>query len=85
MSNERCSTDQHDWVCKQIDGAVGEIVSERLLTENEIKNILEDRQKVNLICPNGVVICKKCDEILFGDQSKEEDIDFKSLESKLTK
>lgn len=85
MLNERCSAGQHNWICKQIDGAVGEITSERILSEDEIKDILADKQRVNSVCMNGVIICKECNQLLFGEQSKEEVIDFKNLESKLIK
>ncbi|MBI4036171.1 hypothetical protein HY383_04440 [Candidatus Daviesbacteria bacterium] len=86
MGKEKCLPPvSHTWVCRQSSGLAGEVVQERSLTAEQVVDVLRDTTKAQEICPDGVIICNKCDDRLGGSlQQQGAIIDFKDLARRLS-
>lgn len=84
MTEKRCENDTHVWQCQQQAGQVGELVTNRLLTQDQIKTISRDTLQMNIVCPGGVVICSLCGAPFpHSHTSESQKVDFNALQTKL--
>ncbi len=62
MPKEKCQPNAHEWTCQTTEGELGEIKLTRQLTPDQIELILTDNSKVDEVCPDGIVMCNRCEE-----------------------
>lgn len=81
MSHEKCP-EGHQWYCMKNQGVAGELQEGTRLAPGEVELINQDQNQVNIVCPDGQVVCMRCSRpFIQGDQTVYPN--FKDLESRL--
>ena len=86
MVKERCRENDHLWVCLQQEGVLGEIKNRTVLDIKQIESVNDNLKMAEEVCPNGVIVCNKCNQTLISSQSITRiQIDPTDLKDKLVK
>lgn len=59
--------EQHIWSCRQVEGMLGEVGKFHPLTQTQVSSVIEDPAKAAEFCPDGEIVCEKCDKPLIPD------------------
>lgn len=70
MGKEKCADEEHEWMCAQSGGTVGEIIKTRKLSPQEVDLVRSDSRQASIVCPNGIIICDRCDQRLIKEQEE---------------
>lgn len=75
--------EDHNWVCRQEEGVLGEIVKVSPLSEGEVTRVEANPKVADEVCPHGAIICQTCKIPLLADGEQSTTIDFAKLSQKL--